>query len=441
LDIGSLFFSVLCVYIFAKTKKPMISVDCCSCWLLPIIWLVTVFSAADESAEKAAGEHVLRSFIITCCENGYPEPDEEIAGAVQEWTIQRVDADRRFNACKSYTGNYNISLALLPPKELKKSGEFGVRCKCPDGMDNLDRNCRYLPECWNGGYRSFSIDLRCVCPEPWFGALCEKFCANGQLVKDGGYDVCQCRPNFYGEECDHVLCFNHGTPVKGRGCLCRFPFVGMHCETELGHLVEFPAESRVKWYSYLFGTCSSIFLILLTALIAYCLFRRRKTQLNNGHRQQPLTAAGAGNLASGHHPASTCNSADGGQSAQIARMFWTDIGGRPLVDVCQLPPPPNYEDVVAMAEGRARLQQSETDGHNQTDTAQVQSAVSPPVLLTMSESPNPAANNNNNNNNNNNSNNITNNTQQDNKQTVEPVEKAPPDEFQQHDDQTNSPTS
>ncbi|KRY52932.1 Sushi, nidogen and EGF-like domain-containing protein 1, partial [Trichinella britovi] len=405
-------------------KKPMISADCC--WLLPTIWLVTVLSAADESTEKAADDHVLRSFIITCCENGYPEPDEEIAGAVQEWTIQRIDADRRFNTCKSYTGYYNISLALLPPKESKKTGEFGVRCKCPDGMDNLDRNCRYLPECWNGGYRSFSIDLRCVCPEPWFGALCEKFCANGQLVKDGGYDVCQCRPNFYGEECDHVLCFNHGTPVKGRGCLCRFPFVGMHCETELGHLVEFPAESRVKWYSYLFGTCSSIFLILLTALIAYCLFRRRKTQLNNGHRQQPLTA-------NGHHSASTCP-ADGGQSAQIARMFWTDIGGRPLVDVCQLPPPPNYEDVIAMA--RTQQSEAETDGHNQTDntTVQHQSAVSPPVLLTMSENPNPATNTNNNTNNNNN-------TQQDNKQAVEPVEKTPPDEPHQHDDQTNSPTS
>ncbi|CDW53191.1 hypothetical protein TTRE_0000145401 [Trichuris trichiura] len=269
--------------------------------------------------------------MITCCENGHPEPDEDIAAAVREWVVERVEDDGRFASCKSYTGYYNISVAQLPPRE--KFGELSVRCKCPAGMTNLDRNCRYVPECLNGGYRSFSIDLRCVCPKPWFGTLCEKYCANGVLIKQHDYELCQCRENFYGEECDHILCFNHGTPVKGRGCLCRFPYVGLHCETELSHLVEFPSDSRVKWYSYLFGTCFSIFLIMVVAMAAYCLLRKRK-----------LSRTRMVNV--GTNASSNCHLGPY-DSDFSGHIFWTDDCGR-VVDLARLPPPPSYQDALVV---------------------------------------------------------------------------------------------
>jgi len=152
----------------------------------------------------------------------------------------------------------------------------GVRCKCPDD-GNLDRNCRYLPDCANGGYRSFSINLRCVCPPQWFGDLCEKFCLNGALYKDFasggpddglGVDRCKCMKNFYGEACDEVQCFNGGTPVKGRGCLCQQPYVGPHCE-EMSGVGQFDTPTSSSFHRDLSSTVVSLFLAVALALGVY----------------------------------------------------------------------------------------------------------------------------------------------------------------------------
>lgn len=47
----------------------------------------------------------------------------------------------------------------------------------------LDRNCRRIPPCQNRGTRSFSMNLRCICLEPFFGEYCEKFCDQGTRMK------------------------------------------------------------------------------------------------------------------------------------------------------------------------------------------------------------------------------------------------------------------
>uniref|UniRef100_A0A5S6PZR1 EGF-like domain-containing protein n=1 Tax=Trichuris muris TaxID=70415 RepID=A0A5S6PZR1_TRIMR len=326
-DISEVIFHAFYSTYYFSFNPPTLMVNYGLLILLGVV--VFLSSAVDPMANS--DDYYLRSFKITCCENGHPVPDDDIAQAVQELTIEEVEDDGRFSSCKSYTGYYNISVAEQPPRE--KFGEFGVKCKCPDGMTNLDRNCRYVPECLNGGYRSFSIDLRCVCPKPWFGPLCDKFCANGVLTKQHGYDLCQCRENFYGEECDHILCFNHGTPVKGRGCLCRFPYVGLHCETELSHLVEFPSDSRVKWYSYLFGTCFSIFLIMVVAMAAYCLFRRRKLS------RARMVNVGTNATSNGHLGPY--------ESDYSGHIFWTDDCGR-VFDLARLPPPPTYQDATVV---------------------------------------------------------------------------------------------
>lgn len=47
----------------------------------------------------------------------------------------------------------------------------------------LDRSCRRLKPCINNGHRSFSSNSECICPEPYFGEQCEKYCDQGQRMR------------------------------------------------------------------------------------------------------------------------------------------------------------------------------------------------------------------------------------------------------------------
>lgn len=54
--------------------------------------------------------------------------------------------------------------------------------------------------------------------------------------KIGFVEGCECRTDFYGDQCDKVVCYNGGVSVNNRGCACPAFYVGPHCQwrTDVG---------------------------------------------------------------------------------------------------------------------------------------------------------------------------------------------------------------
>uniref|UniRef100_A0A915PQC2 EGF-like domain-containing protein n=1 Tax=Setaria digitata TaxID=48799 RepID=A0A915PQC2_9BILA len=199
-----------------------------------------------------------RPFRITCCLSGYPVPENP--QVIRNWTHEESDftADERYNEhivpsssssigsrawgtprekvvdskCRVYHGSYLLSASAL--FTFDDFSGVGVACKCPEVPANeyLDRNCRRLKPCLNNGHRSFSSSPHCICPEPYFGEQCEKYCDQGQRMRGAdGSDYCGCTPFYQGEECRNIVCLNGGTEIR-RHCRCPPNFLGYHCEID-----------------------------------------------------------------------------------------------------------------------------------------------------------------------------------------------------------------
>ncbi|VDK62458.1 unnamed protein product [Onchocerca ochengi] len=196
-----------------------------------------------------------RPFRIICCLGGYPIPENP--QVIRNWTHEESDYinNERYGEhiisssagsrtrgtakekgtdfkCRMYHGSY-----LLYASAIFTFDDFsgiGVTCKCPEvpPHEYLDRSCRRLKPCINNGHRSFSSNSECICPEPYFGEQCEKYCDQGQRMRDAnGRDYCACTPFYQGEECRNIVCLNGGTEIR-RQCLCPPNFLGYHCEID-----------------------------------------------------------------------------------------------------------------------------------------------------------------------------------------------------------------
>ncbi|KAM3717209.1 Protein cueball [Dirofilaria immitis] len=200
-----------------------------------------------------------RSFRIICCFGGYPIPENP--QIIRNWTHEKSDyiSDERYDEyivsssssstagsrmrdtakekvsdskCRIYNGSYLLSASVI--FTFDDFTGIGVTCKCPEmsSHEHLDRSCRRLKPCINNGHRSFSSNSDCICPEPYFGEQCEKYCDQGQRLRGAdGRDYCACTPFYQGEECRNVVCLNGGTEIR-RQCLCPPNFLGYHCEID-----------------------------------------------------------------------------------------------------------------------------------------------------------------------------------------------------------------
>jgi hypothetical protein len=75
----------------------------------------------------------------------------------------------------------------------------------------------------------------CICPTPFFGDRCEKYCDQGQRLKSHtGKNYCSCVPYYQGEECRDLVCLNGGREENGR-CVCLQQYLGYHCEINTNH--------------------------------------------------------------------------------------------------------------------------------------------------------------------------------------------------------------
>lgn len=301
--------------------------------------IALVYNSTSDQTEVYNNTDLVESYYsITCCRNGYPIPDPSIAPRIQSWSQQLAGpVHSNSNAtCNRYIGQYSLPFGWTTNN---KDVTVGVRCQCPE--DNLDRNCRYLPDCANSGYRSFSINLRCVCPPQYFGELCEKYCLNGDLVKDSyQIDQCVCPKYFYGDECEHITCFNGGTAVNGRGCSCQIPYVGLHCETRINGTIDdslqYHHDSLQKDLS---GTIVSLFLVIAVGLIIFYLIRRHR-RMRRAAAQRTITLDPVGNPG-GPYPSYA-------NAAMVQNSFPSTPNSQPLsiYNMSQFPPLPAYNDVV-----------------------------------------------------------------------------------------------
>ncbi|VBB32265.1 unnamed protein product [Acanthocheilonema viteae] len=196
-----------------------------------------------------------RPFRIICCLSGYPVPENP--RIIRNWTHEESDyvTDERYDEhgvnvgsrttgatkervtskCRIYHGSYLLSASTL--FTFDDFTGIGVVCKCPEVPANeyLDRNCRRLKPCLNNGHRPLNSNSYCICPEPYFGARCEKYCDHGQRMRGAdGRDYCACTPFYQDEECRNIVCLNGGTQMRHQ-CLCPPNFLGYHCEIDANH--------------------------------------------------------------------------------------------------------------------------------------------------------------------------------------------------------------
>lgn len=302
-------------------------------FLIPIFWItlivmmlftVLIFTIFVAASAQNIGENgtkstrigygslwLPRSFRITCCLDGYPIAENP--QITRNWTHEESDyvIDKQHvdqtvpknngieselstipkektqmeSKCRVYHGSYLLSASAL--FTFDDFTGIGVICKCPEVSNDvrLDRNCRQLKPCLNNGYRSFSITSHCICPEPYFGERCDKYCDQGQRMKGtGGRDYCGCVPFYQGEECRDMVCLNGGTVVQ-RQCRCPPNFFGYHCEIDANRT---SVVSRFHGYgeqgiyqdSDLFtrdvsGTIFSLVMIVVLVLSMYLLMKHR----------------------------------------------------------------------------------------------------------------------------------------------------------------------
>ncbi|XGW06671.1 hypothetical protein V3C99_016753 [Haemonchus contortus] len=224
-----------------------------------------------------------RTYKVTCCRGGAPvaENPEMISNWTQKASDYAVDeraGDGADDHCRVFQGSFLLSATAL--FNFSFSG-YGVRCKCPETVDVLDRHCRKLAPCQNNGYRSQSLGMICACSEPYFGEFCDKICDQGQILKGvDGRSYCSCLPFYQGEQCTDMVCLNGGVEMHGR-CTCPPTFVGYHCEIDAnrtnkqgGRYQRF-GESNELFTRDISGTVFSLVMIIVLVVSMYLLMKHR----------------------------------------------------------------------------------------------------------------------------------------------------------------------
>ncbi|VDN08126.1 unnamed protein product [Thelazia callipaeda] len=324
-----------------------------------------------------------RPFRIICCFGGHPVPQNP--QMIRNWTLQesnhlisdhtseddiltdsKNDTRRReiaLSSCRVYHGNYLLSASAL--FTLDDFSGINVKCKCPNASNsqNLDKSCRPLKPCLNKGHRSRNSNLLCICPEPYFGDHCGKYCDQGERIKgaDGRY-YCACIPFYVGEECRDMVCLNGGTEVRRR-CRCPPNFFGYHCEIDANHtsvVSRFHGyeEQAVYQDSDLFSrdissTIFSVVMILVLVLSMYLLMKHRmqvQNRVTAFRREAVLRSAMEFN------PRRIIREDSNYLSFQV--IPFRNEGPPPYVITSQrgrtrrrdndLPPLPNYEDAIKL---------------------------------------------------------------------------------------------
>ncbi|GMT09257.1 hypothetical protein PFISCL1PPCAC_554, partial [Pristionchus fissidentatus] len=238
-----------------------------------------------------------RSFKITCCRGGSPAPENDLL--IRNWTQTVADFavdEESDEGCRVFEGNFLLAATAL--FKLRSFTGYGVQCKCQgDAAVALDKHCRKLPPCQNNGYRSFSLNMRCACPEPFFGDFCDKYCDQGQKLKGvDGRDYCSCVPFYQGEECRDMVCLNGGVE-SGRRCACPPNFLGYHCEIDANRTAVLGGGSRFQKYSEnpndfftrdISGTIFSLIMIIVLVVSMYLLMKHRMQAQGEGGRREEI---------------------------------------------------------------------------------------------------------------------------------------------------------
>ncbi|CAJ0948294.1 unnamed protein product, partial [Mesorhabditis belari] len=325
-----------------------------------------------------------RSYKVTCCRGGEPKPENE--KLITNWTqtVSDYAIDERgvvpAEGCRVFEGDFLLAAYAL--FNLNTYTGYGVKCKCPEDPNTpVDAHCRPLPSCLHGGRRSLSFGGRCLCPDPYFGELCEKFCEQGQKLKGmDGREYCSCVPFYQGEECRDMLCLNGGME-SNRKCSCPPTFLGYHCEIDTNRTV----SSRFQRYgentgNELFsrdisGTVFSMIMIIVLVISMYLLMKHRMQvqyqQQTVRARRDPLGVLFGGN------PRRAVNESQPGAREPLSTMHFVAMGieGPPpymaaapqrasRLREANLPPLPSYEDATKIPPLRPSLLETPRNGRS-----------------------------------------------------------------------------
>ncbi|KAI6213780.1 Protein cueball [Aphelenchoides besseyi] len=225
---------------------------------------------------------------ITCCNLGVPTVPENLVRNFtlipSDYTIEERTVDDVTMNCRDFEVRYLARrLRVLSDTDNDLDAEVPLRCKCSETptTHSLDLNCRRLPDCKNHGVRASAAPHQCVCPVPFFGDRCEKYCDQGQrLIGHNGRNYCSCIPFYQGEECRDMLCLNGGREDNGR-CICPPQYLGFHCEINTNHtgsgsrFQRFGDQGSEMFTRDVSGSIFSLILICVLVLSVYLLLKHR----------------------------------------------------------------------------------------------------------------------------------------------------------------------
>jgi hypothetical protein len=356
---------------------------------------------------------VQKSQRITCCRGGDPKVDQpqfvrNFSFHVLDYVIDERQDDVTLN-CRVFSVKY-----WIPPETsfLDLAYSVDVVCDCPDvgGGHLLDRNCRKLPGCKNNGVRSLADPRRCVCPQPFFGDNCERFCDQGQRLKGpDGRDYCSCVPFYQGLECREMVCLNGGREENGR-CICPPQYLGYHCEIDTNRtgggvggsrFQRFGDQSSEMFTRDISGTIFSLIMIVVLVVSMYLLMKYRmqvQTRYLNrrpdllGACSIPISSSAAivgGNGATGCLVASRRGDMISPEDPRIYAFrpigpADLDGGPPPYIPPGQrrrrndvLPPLPSYEDATKLPPLRHHTEDADEDGATPLDSRRVEETANP----------------------------------------------------------------
>ncbi|CAD5224642.1 unnamed protein product [Bursaphelenchus okinawaensis] len=354
-------------------------------------------SNSKEETDFTRTDHDLR-FVwqkemetFYCCNDGSPEA----IGLAKNFTVlgssPRDSQDVSDFNCQEFKVSYlaRRSRYLSDAEDDTDEEHNRIRCKCPVASDHmLDEHCRRLPACKNLGVRT--VNNKCLCPVPFFGDLCEKYCDQGQIITgQNGRNYCSCVPYYQGEECRDLICMNGGRETNGR-CVCPRHYLGYHCEINTNSSTQ--SSSRFQRFgdqgSDMFtrdisGTIFSLIMIVVLVVSMYLLMKHRMQTRYLNRRPDLLTACNfpvpvpaAVAVAANHGPGGCFATRRGDfddPRIYSFRQIIPDSGPPPYIQPGQrrrrsqdeaLPPLPSYEDATKLPPLRHNLGEENASDDN-----------------------------------------------------------------------------